>query len=76
MLATTLALTAIEPRHWRAWIDLLVPPPLRDRPRYALAIVDGDRVLRGEGVELDGPVKGVGAGHGDSEPAQLPKAFL
>ncbi len=46
MLATTLALTAIEPRHWRAWIELLVPPPLRDRPRYALAIVDGERVLR------------------------------
>ena len=41
MLATTLALTDVDPRHWRAWIELLVPPPLRDRPRYALAIVDG-----------------------------------
>ncbi|MBK9035122.1 MAG: hypothetical protein IPL61_28305 [Myxococcales bacterium] len=46
MLARTLALTDVDPRHWRAWIDLLVPPPLRDRPRYALAVLDGDRVVR------------------------------
>ncbi len=46
MLARTLTLTELDPQHWRAWIELLVPPPLRDRPRYALAIVDGDRVVR------------------------------
>ena len=63
MLATTLALTAIEPRHWRAWIDLLVPPPLRDRPRYALAIVDGERVLR--------LVVGGGDATGATDPAAL-----
>ena len=27
-------------------MDLLIPPVLRDRPRYALAILDGDRVVR------------------------------
>ena len=46
MLAPELTLTAIDPRHWRAWIELLIPPPLRDRPRWALAIVDGGVVKR------------------------------
>lgn len=46
MLAPTLELTDVEPRHWRAWVELLIPPPLRDRPRYALALVDGERVVR------------------------------
>ncbi|MEZ4398905.1 MAG: hypothetical protein R3B06_02745 [Kofleriaceae bacterium] len=46
MLAPDLTLTHIEPRHWQGWLELLVPPPLRDRPRYALAIAAGDRIVR------------------------------
>lgn len=46
MLARDLTMTAIDPRHWRAWIELLIPPPLRDQPRWALGIVDGTRFVR------------------------------
>jgi hypothetical protein len=45
VLSRDLRLTDIDPRHWRGWIDLLVPPPLRDQPRWALAIVE-DGVVR------------------------------
>lgn len=46
MLARELSLHAIDPRHWRAWIELLVPPPLRDRPRWALAIGERGALTR------------------------------
>lgn len=46
MLARELSLHTVDARHWRAWIDLLVPPPLRDRPRWALAIGDGTKLRR------------------------------
>jgi hypothetical protein len=46
MLARDLRITDVEPRHWRTWLELLIPPPVRTAPRFALAILDGDRVLR------------------------------
>ncbi len=36
----------IEPRHWAAWWQLLIPPAIVDRPRWALAIVEGEKVVR------------------------------
>lgn len=41
MLARDVLVSGFDPRHWAGWIDLIVPPPLRDRPRWALVIVDG-----------------------------------
>ncbi|HVV86778.1 MAG TPA: hypothetical protein VHE35_27155 [Kofleriaceae bacterium] len=41
MLARDVAVSGFEPRHWAGWVDLLVPPPLRDHPRWALVVVDG-----------------------------------
>lgn len=46
MIARDLTVTDIDPRHWRNWIELLVPPPVRDRPRWALVLVDGKQVVR------------------------------
>ncbi|MBZ0237278.1 MAG: hypothetical protein K8M05_33445, partial [Deltaproteobacteria bacterium] len=44
MLGKDVALHHIEPRHWQAWFELLVPPAVRTRPRWALAILDDDRL--------------------------------
>ena len=41
MLARDVRVSGFDPRHWAGWIELLVPPPLRDRPRWALVVVDG-----------------------------------
>lgn len=46
MLSRDLRVTEFEPRHWRAWLELLVPPPVRHQPRFAIAILDGGRVER------------------------------
>lgn len=46
MLSRELTMTHLDPRHWQAWLELLIPPPLRDRPRWALAIADGGRIRR------------------------------
>ena len=48
MLARDVSVSGFDPRHWAAWIDLVVPPPLRDHPRWALVVVDGTpaRVLK------------------------------
>lgn len=44
MLGKDVALHHIEPRHWAGWLELLVPPAVRSRPRWALAILDDDRL--------------------------------
>ena len=41
-----MTVTGFEPRHWAGWADLVVPPPLRDHPRWALVVVDGARVIK------------------------------
>lgn len=41
VLARDVIVSGFDPRHWAGWIELLVPPALRDRPRWALAVVDG-----------------------------------
>jgi hypothetical protein len=46
VLARDLAIVDVEPRHWRGWIDILVPPGVRERPRYALVIGSGEQVAR------------------------------
>lgn len=46
MLARDVEVHHIEPRHWTGWFDLLIPPALAARPRWALAIVDGGKVAR------------------------------
>lgn len=44
MLSRDVRLTELDPRHWAAWFELLVPPAVRDRPRWALAVVSGTPV--------------------------------
>jgi len=41
VLASDLALTDLDARHWRHWWELLVPPGLSAQPRWALAFVEG-----------------------------------
>ncbi len=41
VLARDVLVSGFEPRHWAGWIELLVPPPLRDHPRWALVVVEG-----------------------------------
>lgn len=70
MLARDLALTDLDARHWRNWWELLVPPGVLDRPRWALVIVAEAEPLRvakvivgGHGargtIELDPPLTGL-----------------
>lgn len=40
MLAPDVALTDLDGRHWRNWYRLLAPPGVRERPRWALVIVE------------------------------------
>jgi len=46
VLARDVALHHIEPRHWASWFELLIPPAVTDRPRWALAIIEEQRVVR------------------------------
>lgn len=41
MLARDVIVSGFDPRHWAGWVELAVPPPLRDRPRWALAVIAG-----------------------------------
>ncbi len=34
-------LTELDARHWSGWLELLIPPAVRDRPRWALAVITG-----------------------------------
>ena len=38
MLAADLSLPDLDPRHWRHWWELLVPPGLTGAPRWALGV--------------------------------------
>jgi hypothetical protein len=46
VLARDIALTHLDGRHWRNWYELLVPPPVLARPRWALVIVESADPLR------------------------------
>ena len=41
MLSRDVALHHIDPRHWAGWFELLIPPAVRTRPRWALAVIEG-----------------------------------
>jgi hypothetical protein len=41
VLSRDIVLTELDPRHWSAWFELLVPQAIRDRPRWALAVIAG-----------------------------------
>lgn len=45
VLAADMALVDIDGAHWANWFDLLVPPVLRQDPRWAVLFLDGDRVV-------------------------------
>jgi hypothetical protein len=41
VLARDVVVSGFDPRHWAGWVELVVPPPLRAHPRWALVVVDG-----------------------------------
>jgi hypothetical protein len=59
VLSPDIELADLDPRHWQNWWRLLVPPRVLDRPRWALAIVEGTPPA---------PVRVVVAGAGAVEP--------
>ncbi len=67
VLAPDLDLRDLDARHWANWYELLVPPGVLDRPRWALVIVADRR-----------PVRVIVAGRGavDAEVASLEPAGL
>lgn len=46
MLSPELELSDLDARHWNNWWRLLAPPRVIERPRWALAILDGGRVAK------------------------------
>ncbi len=46
MLARDVAVSDFDPRHWAGWLGLIVPPPLRARPRWALVVVDDGAIVK------------------------------
>lgn len=46
MLARDVVTHHLEPRHWSAWFEMLIPPVVAGRPRWALAILDEGKVAR------------------------------
>lgn len=46
MLSSELVLADLDARHWKNWWRLLTPPGVNERPRWALAILDGGRVIK------------------------------
>jgi hypothetical protein len=46
VLSPELELRDLDVRQWRNWWRLLVPPRALDRPRWALAVLDGKRVVK------------------------------
>lgn len=46
MLSAELELDHLDARHWIAWWSLLVPPRVLAQPAWALAIVDGEELLK------------------------------
>src|SRR5690606_7074582 len=45
VLAADVALVDIDRAHWANWFDLLVPPALRQDPRWVVLFLDGSRVV-------------------------------
>ncbi len=64
MLSPELDLHGLDARHWRNGWKLLVPPRVLGDPRWALVVVDGERVIKTV-------VAGAGA-RGSIEPVPLP----
>ncbi len=46
MLSPELELRDLDARHWRNGWRLLVPPRVLERPRWALVVLDGERVIK------------------------------
>ncbi|MGE0550668.1 MAG: hypothetical protein AB7O24_31105 [Kofleriaceae bacterium] len=46
MLSADIELSELDARHWSNWWRLLVPPRVLDRPRWALAILEGGRPIK------------------------------
>ena len=46
VLSPELDLADLDARHWKNWWRLLVPPRVLDQPAWALAILDGKRVIK------------------------------
>jgi hypothetical protein len=46
VLSPELELRDLDARHWRNAWRLLTPPRLRDKPRWALVVLDGERALK------------------------------
>jgi hypothetical protein len=44
VLARDVIVSGFDPRHWAGWFELVVPPPLRAHPRWALVVLEGARV--------------------------------
>lgn len=46
VLSPELELADLDARHWKNWWRLLAPPRVLEQPRWALAILDGGRVIK------------------------------
>jgi hypothetical protein len=46
VLSPELDLADLDARHWKNWWRLLVPPRVLDQPAWALAVLDGKRVIK------------------------------
>ena len=46
VLSPEVELANLDARHWKNWWRLLVPPRVLDQPAWALAIIDGKRVIK------------------------------
>ena len=65
MLSAELALTDLDARHWKNWWRLLTPPRMLEPTPWALAILDGGKlmrlIIRGEGARELVPLPGLHA---------------
>jgi hypothetical protein len=65
VLSAELALTDLDARHWKNWWRLLTPPRMLEPTPWALAILDGGKlmrlVIRGEGARDLVPLPGLSA---------------
>ncbi|HMG57649.1 MAG TPA: hypothetical protein VK601_29315 [Kofleriaceae bacterium] len=63
MLSSELELSDLDPRHWKNWWRLMVPPRVLEPTRWALAILDRGTlihlIVRGEGARALVPLPGL-----------------
>lgn len=71
VIAANLALADLDGRHWRNWFELLVPPGVLERPRWALVIVEAIDPVRIARVIVGGD-----GARGAIDPADAPLASL